>query len=372
MNNLVFTGDVCFNGHFIDEFGNGRINFDESLKAIIQNSSGVIYNLEAPIVKPDFKVRNNQKANLTNPENLFSLLPRANRTMYNLANNHSFDYGIDGLLHTMNCLKKNELHFLGVGLSHDKLYKKVVLELDDKKVHVYAFSINEGDSVRKNKGGVITDKLLKQLRNEFNMIPHEDVIILNSHIGEEYTLLPSPTKRKLFKSLAKSSRVDVIISHHPHTPQGFEYYNDTLICYSLGNFVFDYDSHKYYPYTDKGMVLELNFDKEKVVPSFYIVKINSTNYSLRLLQFSSLRLKDKLNNFTNYRVNWRRECHRIMYNRKNLPHGYSQVELKHKSIIKLVLSYRFYCKVIALIKDPYNRSVYWNAFWEKNFKNNSN
>ena len=32
-----------------------------------------------------------------------------------------------------------------------------------------------------------------------------------------------------------------MVGHHPHVLQGFEIYNDTLIAYSLGNFVFDQD-----------------------------------------------------------------------------------------------------------------------------------
>ena len=40
---------------------------------------------------------------------------------------------------------------------------------------------------------------------------------------------------------AVDAGADLVIGHHPHVLQGFEYYADTLIAHSLGNFVFDQD-----------------------------------------------------------------------------------------------------------------------------------
>ena len=34
---------------------------------------------------------------------------------------------------------------------------------------------------------------------------------------------------------------DIVIGHHPHVPQGVEVYNDRVICYSLGNFIFGWE-----------------------------------------------------------------------------------------------------------------------------------
>ena len=33
-----------------------------------------------------------------------------------------------------------------------------------------------------------------------------------------------------------------VVGHHPHVAQGYEKYNDSLIFYSLGNFIFDMEN----------------------------------------------------------------------------------------------------------------------------------
>jgi poly-gamma-glutamate synthesis protein (capsule biosynthesis protein) len=55
---------------------------------------------------------------------------------------------------------------------------------------------------------------------------------------------------------------DVIVGAHPHITQGAEYYNNHLIVYSLGNFLFNgFDTDE----TQTGWALRLTLDKQGVV-----------------------------------------------------------------------------------------------------------
>ena len=64
-----------------------------------------------------------------------------------------------------------------------------------------------------------------------------DLVVVNMHWGQEYLhLLHRQTE--LAKAVIDAG-ADVIIGHHPHVVQSFDVYNDGLIFYSLGNFVFD-------------------------------------------------------------------------------------------------------------------------------------
>ena len=68
-----------------------------------------------------------------------------------------------------------------------------------------------------------------------------DVIIVAMHWGEEYTHVPTSGEKEKAKYLA-SLGVNIIIGCHPHVMQPMTYIDDTLVIYSLGNFVSNQDT----------------------------------------------------------------------------------------------------------------------------------
>ena len=68
-----------------------------------------------------------------------------------------------------------------------------------------------------------------------------DAIIVAMHWGEEYTHTPTSSERDKANYLA-SLGVNLIIGCHPHVIQPMTYIGDTLVVYSLGNFVSNQDS----------------------------------------------------------------------------------------------------------------------------------
>ncbi|MBY0310015.1 CapA family protein [Patescibacteria group bacterium] len=65
-----------------------------------------------------------------------------------------------------------------------------------------------------------------------------DIQMVFVHWGEEYIEEASPRQRQLANTLAALG-VDIIVGHHPHVVQPVERIGDTLVLYSLGNFIFD-------------------------------------------------------------------------------------------------------------------------------------
>ena len=63
-----------------------------------------------------------------------------------------------------------------------------------------------------------------------------DVILVSMHWGVEDTNTPTESQRQIADYLS-SLGVNMIIGHHPHVVQPVEYVNDTLVIYSLGNFI---------------------------------------------------------------------------------------------------------------------------------------
>lgn len=67
-----------------------------------------------------------------------------------------------------------------------------------------------------------------------------DLAVVQLHSGFQYAEAPSDSLRKNARA-AIDAGADIVICHHPHVTQGFEWYKGRLIAYSLGNFVFDQD-----------------------------------------------------------------------------------------------------------------------------------
>ena len=63
-----------------------------------------------------------------------------------------------------------------------------------------------------------------------------DVLIVAMHWGVEYTDEPTEYEKDMAKYLS-SLGVDIIIGTHPHVIQPVTWINDTLVIYSLGNFI---------------------------------------------------------------------------------------------------------------------------------------
>ena len=63
-----------------------------------------------------------------------------------------------------------------------------------------------------------------------------DVLIVAMHWGVEYTHEPTRYEKDMAQFLSDNG-VDVIIGTHPHVIQPVTYINDTLVIYSLGNFL---------------------------------------------------------------------------------------------------------------------------------------
>jgi poly-gamma-glutamate synthesis protein (capsule biosynthesis protein) len=63
-----------------------------------------------------------------------------------------------------------------------------------------------------------------------------DILIVAMHWGVEYTFTPNTFQNDMANYLA-SLGVDIIIGHHPHVIQPVTWINNTLVFYSLGNFI---------------------------------------------------------------------------------------------------------------------------------------
>ena len=63
-----------------------------------------------------------------------------------------------------------------------------------------------------------------------------DVVIVSMHWGSEYVFTPGAQQKSIAEHLA-SLGVNLVVGHHPHVVQPVQMVKDTLVIYSLGNFI---------------------------------------------------------------------------------------------------------------------------------------
>jgi poly-gamma-glutamate synthesis protein (capsule biosynthesis protein) len=98
-----------------------------------------------------------------------------------------------------------------------------------------------------------------------------DYQIVYIHWGDEYREKHSLTQRRLVEVFS-SYGTDLVIGHHPHVAQGIERVNDTLVLYSLGNYIFDqYFSES----VQNGLLASLDFTNEPILTLIPVTSIGS-------------------------------------------------------------------------------------------------
>ncbi len=143
-----------------------------------------------------------------------------------LANNHAGDFGQEAIKQTKELLQQKKILFTGSSeAANFNLKDRRIIFLGYNDIYPSVSGINWADQAT--------------IETEISQADKDnDLVIVSFHWGEEYTFTPTNRQRQLAR-LAIDAGADLIIGHHPHWVQPVEIYNNKLIFYSLGNFIFD-------------------------------------------------------------------------------------------------------------------------------------
>ncbi|WP_164091512.1 CapA family protein [Poseidonibacter lekithochrous] len=301
---LNFVGDISLTGNFSNYTKN---IFDIDITNIFKNADYNICNLEGPITD---KKSLNKFANANSPQKSGKLLIQY-FDIFNLANNHLFDSGIDGYKDTLNEIKSKK--YFGAGETIEDASKILYIEKNDIKIGMIAVSHNEGMLASQKTAGVFCEYNLSLLKSKIKEAKqNSDWVILNFHGGEEYNLIPIPTRRIKFKKFL-SWGADVIVAHHSHTFQGYEKVKDKIIFYSLGNYIFDIPVHDKKEFSYDSAILNLYFRKEKIDFKFFPVYINKQDGIVQKGSEDFLYHIEQISDFTNYYSKFINDAHRTYF-----------------------------------------------------------
>lgn len=187
--------------------------------------------------------------------------------LVSLANNHVLDYGPEALVDTIALLEERGIAHAGAGSDEEGARQGVVLEVNGLQVGLLAYTRPAPSwqyaawAASSQQGGTVFYRdREKMLLDVARMRTEVDILIVSMHWGNEYTHQVTAGQRELGRLLVDNG-ADLVLGHHPHAPQGIEFYRDKPIIYSLGNFLF-------YPFdmgiTDETFILKARLGRAGV------------------------------------------------------------------------------------------------------------
>ena len=228
------------------------------LKDIIKDSDYSIGNLEG------VELMNNDSISGSpfQTEGTCRYLKESGFNLMLLANNHIADGGKDRLIQTIKTIEKCGMDYIGASDKWEIAYRPIIKEIDNCKIaflNVCEAQTGCFYSPRQEFGyawmmrpTLLSD--ISRLKNE------NDHVIVFVHAGLEHYSLPLSEIRDFYRRLCNAG-ASCVIGGHPHKAQGFEYYNNSFIAYSLGNFFFP-RANNAWPEENTSFALSLCLAKE--------------------------------------------------------------------------------------------------------------
>lgn len=160
-----------------------------------------------------------------------------------LANNHVYDYGKEALLDTMDTLDKAEIPYVGAGHNLEEASKPIYMEIQGKTIAFVAASRAEKNKMTPQatdtEPGILRCYDTTLFDEEIKEADaNADIVVALPHWGTEYSTELETVQPQTAHEYIDAG-ADAIIGAHTHCLQGFEYYKDVPIVYSLGNYWFN-------------------------------------------------------------------------------------------------------------------------------------
>ena len=226
---ISFVGDIIlgdylgaegatFDTKFAEVKGDLRY-FGSGVAEVLRNDDLTVGNLEGVLNDKKLSVAKEKQFIFKGRESYAKILRFAGIDMVNLSNNHTNDYGAQGLKDTMKALQKARVRYFG----------------DENVALIRIKGVKFGFAGEKGWGLWAKEAIKRDIENLRKK--GAEIVIFSFHFGTEKSNTPSAIQREL-AHFAIDNGADLVVGHHSHTLQGFEEYKGKKIAYSLANFIY--------------------------------------------------------------------------------------------------------------------------------------
>lgn len=322
---LIMAGDNLINDKLYNaaKKDDGSYDFKSMysyIKDIVKNYDLAYYNQETILGGSEIGVSSYPAFN--SPYEVGDATIDTGFNLVSLATNHTLDRGEKAIINSLNYWNnKSNVLTSGSYLSNNDRNKVNIKEVNNITYTMlnYTYGTN-GIKVSEGKEYLVNiwpctgnnpDNDTKY--QEYKEVVKEDILrvrdkvdllIVAMHFGVEYTHVPTKYQIDMAEFLS-SLGVDIIIGTHPHVIMPITYINDTLVIYSLGNFLSAQDTNNDYN-TTVGLLSSIKITKNIDKDNNSSIKLSDLNNELiyttnkdgyKIIPFSNPDIKDYLNDY---------------------------------------------------------------------------
>jgi poly-gamma-glutamate capsule biosynthesis protein CapA/YwtB (metallophosphatase superfamily) len=244
----------------------------QAVRTHLQGSDILFGNFESSLTTHPYSakdIRRGQTFAFRSPPNYAQLFAEVGFNVFNIANNHTMDFGIVGFQDTVKKLEAVGIKTLG--------HKNQILYLQTNEIPIAMIGFTTYEIYNSIHNLETAKKLVKEAKN------NAKIVIVSMQVGAEGTdALHVKDKTEFFYGENRGNSLkfartmidtgaDLVLGHGPHVPRAMEVYKGKLIAYSLGNFL-GYRTLSTKAQTAYSMILEVklnssgNLISSKIIP----------------------------------------------------------------------------------------------------------
>lgn len=239
---LTAVGDALIHSavYYDARTSNGSYDFKpmfSNVKSLFQSYDLAFYNQETVLGGTQLGLSSYPRFN--SPYEVGDAFMDMGFNLVNLATNHTLDRGRSAISNQLAYWGKQEgVITAGSYVSEEMRQNPIILEKNNITYTLLGYTtVNNGLSISSDYGYMYNYYNATQVKEDIERVRDKvDLLIVSMHWGEEYTHTPTESQKQIAEYLA-SLGVDIIIGTHPHVLQPIDFIGDTMVIYSLGNFI---------------------------------------------------------------------------------------------------------------------------------------
>lgn len=238
---LIMAGDVLIHDSVYKDAKIDNDNYDftkmfTQIKPIVEKYDLAYINQETMIGGKALGLSTYPQFN--SPEEVGDAVVDTGFNLISLANNHTLDRGEKAIINSDKYWKEKNVITAGAYTSFEDRNNIKVYEKNGIKYAFLSYTIwDNGLKAPTGKEYLINLFDKEQAKQDVEKVKDQvDIILVAMHWGIEYSHSENLFQRETAEYLSNLG-VNIIVGTHPHVIQPIEYINDTLVIYSLGNFI---------------------------------------------------------------------------------------------------------------------------------------